>query len=132
MIHQGEIIMISGNFLKQDSATSSWIEITDLSTTNYTIRAQIRNAKTNTVIDFSTSNTDDTKITITDAKKYSFSISSARTALLNGECIIDMALIKLKDSSGASIKEPILANCPAKFVVHDSLLGREIAKETTS
>lgn len=113
MINQGEEIKFTGTFEQKIGET--WSTIDNLE--GYSIAALVLNETTNKKFLFST---EDATISVSGSK-YTFSITSAQSASMVGECIIEISL-KSKDGS------PIITDNKGKFVINESLLGRTLAK----
>lgn len=113
MINQGEPIYFSGNLeIAEDTV---WEQVESLS--GYTIDALITNANTNTKLLFSSRPGSANKITIS-GDKYQFTISSAQSVKLLGECLIELSI---SDNS-----HPIISDNRGKFFVQESALGKII------
>lgn len=123
MINQGEKVNFRGHF--QQKVGDAWNTIQDLS--SYNIKAVIACEDRNKKYLFSSIEEDVTngkaeKITIgegEDKSVYNFTLTSAQTKTLLGECFVEIALI---DSEG----NPLITDDKGGFVVKDSLLGRNL------
>lgn len=117
MINQGEEIKFTGTF--EQKVGEVWSVIDNL--TEYVIDALVLNEASNKKFFFST-NSEVNPITIdTTNNTYTFSITPAQSALMIGECVIE---VSLKNQNGS----PIISDNKGKFVINESLLGRTLSK----
>ena len=124
MINQGEEIKFTGTF--EQKVGETWSVIKNLS--EYVVDALVLNENTNKKCLFSSSiiepNTDNISPIILDNDKgtYTFSITPEQSAIMVGECILE---VSLKNINGS----PIITDNKGKFVINESLLGRTLSKK---